>query len=163
MSAKVTNKDIVLLGHGSYEGGATNTRLPENIDLYILQPLGYTLKTGVAKALIDQTEIKTLALRCGGDDPFPIIVNAPFVEYKGGNLVPDFTLYNLGELKEWGRQTIGNKTNVVTVDGPTLLSKLIKTDAKILEALKKLLKDEKLKLYWSACANQVSGYTASLV
>lgn len=54
MSVQVTNKDLVLLGYGGYSGGAHNMKLPENIDLYILPPVGYTLMTDVAAALIQQ-------------------------------------------------------------------------------------------------------------
>ncbi|MES2574649.1 MAG: hypothetical protein V4572_06885 [Bacteroidota bacterium] len=160
MSIQVTNKDLVLLGHGSYGGGTTNTTLPVEIDLYILQPVGYTLMTDVASALIQQREIRQIRLRHDGrGNDF---IDPPIAKYLGGTLAPNFTLYNLGSLSEWGKTIIGNKKNVVTVDRDTLLSELIKSDPKINEALKQLPKGEKLKLYWSACANQVSGYTASL-
>ncbi|WP_428231398.1 putative adhesin [Flavobacterium sp.] len=161
MSVQVTNKDLVLLGHGSYPGGATNTRLPLNIDLYLLPPVGYTLTTGVASALIQQVEIKKIKLSNNGTSVE--IIEPPFVIYSGGTDAPNLTLYNLGDLSQWGTQTIGQKENVVTVSKDTLLSVLIESNEKIKEALKNLPKGEKLKLYWSACANQVSGYTASLV
>lgn len=160
MSVQVTNKDIVLLGHGSYPGGDTHTKLPENINLYLLPPVGYSLKTGLAETLIDQNEIEQITLRYDGGNPK--IIDAPFVEYVGGSNVPNFTLYNLGDLSEWGKKTIGDKKNVVTVSDDTLLSVLIESNPTILAALKKLPEGEKLKLYWSACANQVRGYTASL-
>ncbi len=51
---------------------------------------------------------------------------------------------------------------MVTVEQDTLLSDLLTSNVKIKEAISKLGKGEKLKLYWSACANQVSGYWASL-
>lgn len=162
MSVQVTNKDIVLLGHGSYPGGATNTKLPDNIDLYIIQPIGYILMTDVASALIQQEEIKKIKLsHTGGTDK--ITDDVPFVEYLGGNIAPDLSLYDLGkELTPWANGTIGEKKNVVTVSKTTLLSKLIETDPKILAALKILPEGKKLKLYWSACASQVDGFTASL-
>lgn len=160
MSVQVTDKDIVLFGHGSYEGGAIHMQLPHNIDLYVLQPIGYSLKAGVAKALIDQELIQILALRFGNSSPTDILV--PFVKYSGGSLAPNFILYNLGELSEWGKKTIGDKENVVTVNEDTLLSELISNNEKIQSAIKSLPEGEKLKLYWSACANQISGYTAGL-
>lgn len=161
MSVQVTNSDIVLLGHGSYAGGATNTKLPVNVDLYVLQPVGYTLTTDVAAALIQQTKINQLILHHdngSGDTP----IDAPVAVYKGGNLAPDLTLYNLGDLAGWGNTIIGTKTNVVTVNAPTLLSKLLATDPKIAAAISKLPKGQNLKIYWSACASQVSGNRASL-
>ncbi|AXG71055.1 hypothetical protein KORDIASMS9_03310 [Kordia sp. SMS9] len=161
MSVQVTNKDLVLLGHGSYSGGATNTMLPENIDLYILQPIGYTLMTDVASAMINQVLINTLTLHHDNSSGTSTI-EAPTAVYRGGNLAPNLTLYDLGSLSDWGKRTIGDKTNVVTVSTATLLSELIKHDEKIQEAVKQLAKGEKLKLYWSACANQVSGNYASL-
>lgn len=161
MSVKVTNDDLVLLGHGSYPGGAANTRLPKEIDLYILPPLGYTLMTDVAEALIQQREIRTITLHHSNGSGNTII-DVPFVEYLGGTDAPDLTLYNLGSLEDWGIRTIGTKQNVVTVSETTLLSQLFKSNAKVADALTKLPKGEKLKLYWSACANQVSGNTASL-
>lgn len=160
MSVQVTDRDIVLLGHGSYSGGANNFKLPASIDLYILPPIGYSLKTDAASALIQQFKIEKLKLN--HDGVFVSVIDPPVAVYKGGNLAPDLTLYDLGSLTEWGKKTIGSKKNVVTVDRATLLSELIKSNAKIIEALKKLPQGEKLKLYWSACANQVSGYTAGL-
>ena len=161
MSVQVTNKDIVLLGHGSYAGGATNTKLPTNIDFYVLPPVGYTLKTDVAEALIHQQEIKKLVLHHdnGSGDT---TIEPPMAVYKGGENAPNLKLYDLGSLSDWGRQTIGARTNVVTVGEPTLLSDLLKSDQKIKEAIKQLPPGGKLKLYWSACASQVRGNSASL-
>lgn len=161
MSVQVTNKDIVLLGHGSYAGGATNTKLPVNIDLYVLQPVGYTLMTDVAEAMIQQVVIDKLTLHHdnGSGDT---TIDPPMGIYKGGTDAPDFTLYDLGSLSDWGKKVIGQKSNVVTVNKPMLLSELLKSDAKIIEAVKQLPVNGKLKLYWSACASQVSGNNASL-
>jgi len=161
MSVQVTNKDVVLLGHGSYAGGAMNTKLPENIDLYILQPVGYTLLTDVASALINQYLISKLVLHHDNGSGSTEI-DPPMAIYKGGENAPNLKLYDLGSLTDWGRVTIGDKKNVVTVNNPTLLSELIKTNEKIQEAIHDLPKGEKLKLYWSACASQVSGNSASL-
>lgn len=161
MSVQVTNSDIVLLGHGSYAGGATNAKLPANIDLYILQPVGYTLMTDAAAALINQTKIDQLTLHHAngsGDTKMDVPVNI----YKGGSLAPDLTLYDLDSLATWGAGVIGTKTNVVTVNAATLLSKLLVTDPKIAAAIGKLPKGQNLKVYWSACLSQVSGNSASL-
>lgn len=166
MSVKVTDKDIVLLGHGSYQGGADNFKLPERIDLYILQPVGYSLTTDVANALINQKLIEKLKLHHvenGHEIPLdPSVIDTPIAVFYGGNLAPDLILYDLGDLSEWGKKTIGDKKNVVTVKEQTPLSQLIATNEKINIALKMLPEGERLKLYWSACANQVSGYYASL-
>lgn len=160
MSVQVTDNDIVFFGHGSYQGGGKNMRLPQNIDLYILQPVGYTLKTEVASALIQQSEIKKLTLHYNDSNSIP--VEPPFAVYTGGSFAPDFTLYEFGSLIEWGKMTIGDKKNVVTVNQDTLQSELIISDVKIREAMKKLPKGKKLKLYWSACANQVREHYVSL-
>ncbi len=161
MSVRVTNKDLVLLGHGSYSGGAEHTRLPENVDFYLLPPVGYTLKTDVAEALIAQEEITQLMLHHdnGRGDT---LIEVPTAVYKAGELAPNLTLYNLGSLTEWGRRAIGDKQNVVTVDQATKLSELIASNEKIQQALKDLPEGETLKLYWSACAAQVSGNSAEL-
>ncbi|MBF4507269.1 hypothetical protein IRZ83_11350 [Flavobacterium sp. JLP] len=161
MSVQVTNKDVVLLGHGSYSGGVNNTTLPANIDLYLLPPVGYILMTDLAAALISQTKIDKIKLNHDGGSPE--IVDAPFAIYRGGGAAPNLTLYNLGDLVPWGEKTIADKKNVVTVSKTTLLSELIQSDPKILAALKILSKGEKLKLFWSACASQVDGNTASLI
>lgn len=159
MSVKVTDKDIVLLGHGSYDGGVQNFKLPDNINLYVLQPVGYSLMTGAASALIQQTEIKTLVLHGGGKTT---TVSAPIAVYNGGQNAPNLKLYDLGDLVDWGKQTIGAKQNVVTVAQTISISDLINSDVKIKAALKALSIGQKLNIYWSACANQVSGYYASL-
>lgn len=162
MSVQVTNKDLVLLGHGSYPGGATNTKLPSNVDLYILQPVGYSLLTTVASELIDQERIDQLELHHENDSGTSIIEPAIGI-YKGGESTPNLTLYNLGGLEQWGVETIGDKQNVVTVNETTLLSELLTSNTKILDAINKLAKDETLKLYWSACLYQTSENYASLV
>jgi len=161
MSVKVTNKDIVLLGHGSYQGGAKSIILPEKVDLYILPPIGYTLKTDVAAALIRQNEIDKLVLHHinGSGDT---TVEPPIAFYKGGFQAPDLTLYNLGDLSDWGRYVVGDRSNVVTVDRPTKLSDILSDNTKIQDAIWYLPENEKLRLYWSACASQVSGNSASL-
>lgn len=161
MSIRVTAKDLVLLGHGGYEGGAVNTKLPKNIDLYILQPIGYTLTTEVASALINQKKIDKLILHHDNNSGNKAI-NPPTVVFKGGEYAPDLKLYDLGSELDWGNQTIGQRKNVVTVDKETSLSELIKTNAKIKKAIEQLSGDEKLNLYWSACASQVSGNRCSL-
>lgn len=89
-------------------------------------------------------------------------IDAPMAIYKGGTTAPDFTLYDLGSLSAWGKQIIGNRENIITVNATTLLPQLIISDVKIREAIKRLPKNEKLKLYWSVCANLVSGYSAGL-
>jgi len=160
MSVKVTNKDIVLLGHVSHEGGSRNTRLPANIDLYLLPPPGYNLMINLAAALIDQMEIRQIRLSRDGNPA--TIIDVPFVEYLGDTDAPDLILQDLDALSGWGKRAIGDKKNVVTVGRATSLSELIASDPKILAALKELPNGEKLKLYWSACSNQISGYTAGL-
>jgi len=157
MSVRVTNEDIVLLGHGSYQGGAKNFKLPENIDLYVSSPIGYVLMTDVAKALIQQREINKLVLYY--DKITSGEIEPAVAVYRGGKLAPDLILHDLGDLTKWGKDTIGDKKNVVTVEKDTLLSELIQSNEKIKEASKG---GRKLKLYWSACASQVSEYSASL-
>jgi len=161
MSVLVTNSDLVMLGHGSYAGGAKNFKLPDNIMLYVLPPVGYTLRTDVAEAMIQQRQINQLSLH-HDNGRGNTTIEPPSAIYEGGKLAPDLTLYDLGSLSDWGRGVIGQRTNVITVSQPTLLSQLIQSDGKINEALKRLSLDSKLKLYWSACASQVSGNSASL-
>ena len=161
MSVHVSDKDIVLLGHGSYSGGAKNFMLPDTIDLYVLQPVGYTLITDVAAAMITQQLITKLLLHHanGSGDT---LIDPPMAVYKGGELAPALKLYDLGELTPWGKKVIGNKKNVVTVSATISLSDLITTNSKIRKALDDLPSGEKLKLYWSACASQIGGNSASL-
>jgi len=159
MTVKVTDSDLILLGHGSYHGGADNITLPPNIDLYILQPVGYTLYTDVAEALIDQETITQLKLV--HTDGESTLFDAPASMCYGGKLAPNLTLYPLGELEEWGRNAIGSKTNVVTVNTTTSLADLLESD-EIISAKRRLASGKNLKLYWSACANQISGYSAQL-
>lgn len=161
MSVRVTDKDIVLLGHGSYAGGVDNIKLPERIDLVVLAPLGYTLKTDVAEAMIDQRLIRYLMLHHRGGSTE--IIETPVAVYKGGEKAPNLKLYDLGSLSDWGRCTIGNKRNVVTVQKLTSLSDLIADNSKIRKALNELPQGKRLTLYWSACAAQISGNSASLV
>ncbi|WP_029275941.1 putative adhesin [Pedobacter borealis] len=161
MSIQTTDRDLVLLGHGSYSGGAVNIKLPENIDLYILQPIGYTLTTNVASSLIKQVKIDKLTLHhdnnSGNSTIYP-----PTIVFKGGENAPNLKLYDLGSLSDWGNQTIGQRMNVVTVNKETSLSELIETNVRIKKAIEQLSKNEKLNLYWSACASQISGNRCDL-
>ncbi|MCL3782231.1 hypothetical protein EMN47_17725 [Prolixibacteraceae bacterium JC049] len=161
MSVQVTNNDLVLLGHGSYQGGAKNVLLPDNVDLYVLQPVGYTLTTTVAAALIRQEEINRLRLLHDGGRG-NTTVHPPMAIYKGGELAPDLILHDLGNLAKWGAETIADKENVITVNRSILLSEIIKTNNKIKRVVDLLGKGERLKLYWSACACQISGNRADL-
>ncbi|KPC52578.1 putative adhesin [Amantichitinum ursilacus] len=166
MAIQVSNQDIVALGHGSYEGGAKNFTLPAGVDLYILQPVGYTLTTGVAEALIGQRAIDKLYLshwQQGTKKWGPATEWEPSPALPGGSLAPDLTLYPLGDLADWGKKTIGGRTNVVLTDQQISLSELLKTNAAIQAAIKaQVAKGGKLKLYWSACAAQISGSRAHI-
>ncbi len=161
MTIKVTNNDVVLLGHGSYLGGADNFNLPPEVELYILQPAGYTLECGVAAALIRQESIAKLVLHhANGSGNSDWVPAAP---YRDGALAPDLILHNLESLADWGRQVIGPRLNVVTVDRDIRLSELLGGNHAIRAAIAREVKaGRKLRLFWSACANQVSGNVARL-
>jgi hypothetical protein len=144
MTIQVTNADKVLLGHGSYLGGAQNFELPKGFELIILQPVGYTLGVDVAQKLIAQQAIDHLVLKHdnGSGDS---VWNLPGATYQGGNLAPNLVLHDLA-----GTAVVGSSAaNVVLVRTDTSLSDLVKT-----------LKPT--RLFWCACANQVNGNRARL-
>lgn len=161
MTIQVNDKDIVFLGHGSYQGGAKNFALPNGVELYLMQPVGYTMTLAVAEALIGQQPIGKLRLKHdngSGDADWE-----PAAPIQGGNLAPDLILHDLGSLRSWGQGVIGNRGNVVTVTGDTLLSALLAGNAAVKNAIKEQQSQgKKLRLFWSACANQVSGNVLTL-
>lgn len=144
MTIQVTNADRVLLGHGSYEGGATNFTLPQGFELIVLQPVGYTLGVDVAERLIAQRSIDKLVLKHdngSGDSNWTV----PGATYKGGGSAPDLVLHDLAGTAVQG----STAANVVLVNSDTRLSDLVK-------------KLGPARLFWCACANQVSGNRAYL-
>ncbi len=141
---EVTNADCVLLGHGSYEGGVSNFTLPQGYELIILQPVGYTLGVDVARQLIAQKPIEELVLKHdngSGDERWPV----PAATYRGGDNAPDLILHDLGGTEVQG----STAANVV----------LVKSDTRLSELVKKL---SPTRLFWCACAAQVSGNRARL-
>ncbi|GEM_PF-2821323 len=157
MSVCVSLQDLILFGHGSYKGGTTLFKLPANIELYILQPIGSALRLAVVQYLIKGHTIEKLGLYKDGNDKEINLIEVPTAVYKPGEDAPDLVLNHLGKQEEIGRQFIGKNTHVVTVNQSIKLSELIKTDEKIKSAIAKLPKNGVLKLYWAACASQEEG------
>jgi hypothetical protein len=160
MSIQVTDSDIVLLGHGTYKGGAQNFKLPDGVELYIVQPVGYTLMTTVAEALIGQQAIAAIKLHHKDSTPPDAWLPEPLA---GGAMAPDLILHDLDTLAKWGQKTIGARRNVVTVDHDTRLSELLSGNAAIKAAIKAQTdKGKKLRVFWSACAAQIDGPWADM-
>lgn len=144
MSVQANGNDKILLGHGSYEGGVSPFSLPAGFELIILQPVGYTLTVGVAERLISQAPIDKVVLRhASGGAPSDWAV--PAAIYRGGDNVPDLVLYDLAGTPVQG----SNAANVVRVNMDTPLSQLVRTLSPG-------------RLFWCACASQVSGNGAYL-
>jgi hypothetical protein len=161
MTIQVSNSDFILLGHGSYGGGAEICVLPSRIELIILPPLGYSLMTDVAEYLVLQKKIEQLFLHYDNYNGAASITS-PMIHYMPGDYVPNLKLYDLGDLAHWGRNLIGDRQNVITVHKEKNLSEILTSDEKISSAKESLKSEANLKVYWSACANQVSGCWASL-
>ena len=143
--------DLVLLGHGSYPGGAKNFTLPANIDLQILQPVGYTLTTDVPENLLGAKSISKLVLH--HDNGTSDWVPADLLH--GGSGAPDLTLYPLGTLAGWGDTVTRGHTNVLQVTSPTLLSALL-AQTTVTNRVKALPGGQHLRIIWMACTNQIS-------
>ena len=100
MVVQTTQNDVIFLGHGSYQGGGKEQfQLPDNVDLYLLQPIGAKLRVSLACNLIQQKPIKKLTFHRDGSPDSDISKDFPIV-FKGGATMPDLILHDLGSLRE---------------------------------------------------------------
>lgn len=154
MAVQITPNDLIMLGHGTYEGGAANFVLPDNVELHVLQPVGTCLRVALAQQLISGAAVATLWLMDGQRRIEDLTaLGFPHV-YSAGVRVPELTLYGLGSAAQYF-QNPGQGMQVLTVAQPTSLQALLAlpgTQARIDERKRQ---GHPLRVFWLACANQL--------
>jgi hypothetical protein len=158
MPIRTTANDVILVGHGSYQGGAVNFQLPAHVELHLLQPVGAAMTDGPVKALVGQRPIDRLILwQTGtGADRFDDLPKRgiPTV-YSGPTQVPDLVLHDLGDLKTLVQSAIAKGPNhVIMVTKDTRLSQVM-----VMPDIQKLIAaagaaGSRLRVFWAACAVQ---------
>ena len=164
MVVQTTQNDVVFLGHGSYQGGGKEQfQLPDNVDLYLLQPIGAKLRVSLACDLIQQKPIKKLTFHRDGSPDSDISKDFPIV-FKGGATVPDLILHDLGSLRESLTNLLpqGPHHTILVSEDTTLSALLGRSDVmELIEANKQCGKH--LRIFWSACASQTEPSETSVV
>jgi len=159
MPITTTSNDIILAGHGSYEGGAAQFTVPAGIDLYLLQPVGSGLTDGPVLALVGNKPIDRLVLRTSITLVSDLQPTGMPQVIKAGEKAPNLVLHDLSTLKKLVQDAIPKgATNVVLVSQDARLQDLLNSDA-----VQKQVKSNAAKrpgtntrVFWAACANQDS-------
>lgn len=153
--------DVLLLGHGSYQGAKKMTTLPAGVELWVLQPVGTIMTDGPIHALIRMKPIDRLILYSGVKTSIPEITDlggAGFPKvYNPGDTVPDMILHDLDKLKSSIGRVVKEAgkhqalPHIITVDNDTSLSSLLgsKDVKKWLTGRKQTGKN--LRVFWAAC------------
>ncbi|NHZ33338.1 putative adhesin [Massilia rubra] len=157
MPITTSSTDLILAGHGSYEGGADNFVMPANVDFYLLQPVGTGLTDGPALALVGNKPIDRLVLRTSITAVTDLQPMGMPKVFKAGEMAPNLVLHDLADLKTAVQAAIPKgATNVIMVGKDTKLQDLLKTDAvqKLIKANTARQPGSKTRVFWAACANQ---------
>lgn len=156
MTLQANKDDIILLGHGGYEGGVDNFTLPAGLDLYILGPVGAVLQVAAAKLLIDAREIKKLVLDTHGKKSTLMPDNQFPHKYCAGQSAPNLWLSSLGPANDPIRTHLltGNVLVPELVDAKTELADLVKLPAVASKAAEAAKVGKSVRMFWAACATQ---------
>lgn len=154
MAVQINPDDIVLLGHGTYEGGAANFPLPAGIELHVLQPVGTRLRVSLARKLVAGQAVPTLWLMDGDRRVEDLgALGFPHV-YANGENVPQLTLYPLGDVAaEFSGASRGMEVGMV--DRPTSLQELLGKGLIQARIKEQRAQGKALRVFWLACANQL--------
>ncbi|NHZ93147.1 hypothetical protein F2P45_29665 [Massilia sp. CCM 8733] len=159
MPVTTSSNDVILAGHGSYEGGADNFVMPANVDFYLLQPVGTGLTDGPVLALVGCKPIDRLVLRTSVTAVSDLQPMGMPKIFRAGERAPNLVLYDLGSLKSTVQAAIPRgASNVVMVAKDTKLQDLLKSDAvqKVIKANTAKQTGARTRVFWAACANQDS-------
>lgn len=150
-----TKDDVILVGHGTYLGGAATFILPPGMELHITQPVGSALTVGAAGVLLANKTVDRAVLVQPSKkyDDFANLGLAAGTVYKAGDRAPNLVLHDLGALKA-SLQDLAKLGggHVVYVSADTLLADMLKNDATVKSALALAVQAKKtLRVYWAAC------------
>jgi len=154
MPITTTPNDVILVGHGTYQGGANNFTLPAGVDLWMLQPVGSAVTDGPVTALVGNTPIDRLILRQsnGAWDDFRTL-GLPNVIH-GGQQAPNLILHDLGDLKPLVQAAIARGPNhvIMVTQDTTLQTLLARPDVqRLIQA--HLASRSALRVFWAACTH----------
>lgn len=155
MPIQTNSNDVVLAGHGSYQGGVQNFQLPPNVDLYLLETVGIGLAVVTGMALVGNKPIDRMVAVFPTrqiQDLYNVVPNI----YKSGDLAPNLVLHNLGPQapQMLGAVPAGAK-NVFTVTADTTLQNLLqRPDVVACIAAQHAITKTNVRVFWAACATQ---------
>ncbi|MEO7496301.1 MAG: putative adhesin [Massilia sp.] len=158
--------DIILAGHGSYEGDDSFI-LPDSVELHLLAPMGAGLLDGPVTALVGNWQIDRLALQKPSNEVLDLYpLNVPTV-IGGGQRSPNLILEGLGFARAFVMAAVPRgASNVFTVDADTTLADLLaRADvATTIDAFRTLRPKERVKIFWAAYGGRhAHSATASVV
>jgi hypothetical protein len=156
MPITTTSNDIIVAGHGSYDGGAANFTLPPHVDLYLILPVGYGLTDGPVTALVGRRPIDRLAIVAPTAVTDLQPMGMPTV-FRAGGSAPNLTLYDLGDERTAVTGALPTHAdNVFMVSSPTKLQDLLnRADVKQrIAASLAAQPGANVRLFWAGCAIQ---------
>lgn len=150
-----TKDDIILLGHGTYLGGADTFKLPEGVELHITQPVGSALRIDAAGVLLANRAVDRAVLVQPSFkyDDFAALGLGNGTVYKPGERAPNLLLHDLGAQKARLQALAGQgHSQVVYVSKDTLLASILGSDATVKQRIADAVKaNTVVKIYWAAC------------
>jgi hypothetical protein len=155
MPIQTNNNDVILAGHGTYQGGAQNFQLPANVDLYLLETAGVGLAVVTGMAVLGNKPIDRMVAVFSNQITQDLCNIVPNV-YTGGSMAPNLILHNLGQqsAQMLGAVPAGAK-NVFTVNADTTLSNLLnRADVAAYIAAQHSITGKNVRVFWAACAIQ---------
>ncbi len=157
MPITTTPNDVILTGHGSYQGGAAICPLPAHVELHLLQPVGSALTETVVNALVGNLPIDRLIVEHNASGTKTVDdlsrMGIPQV-YTGPTNVPNLVLHDLADLKASTQAAVVKGPNhVVMVSKDTVLSDLL-----LLPDIQQLIRvhtaaNTNLRIFWAACTS----------
>ncbi|MDH0648574.1 hypothetical protein N5D31_17350 [Pseudomonas sp. GD03867] len=147
--------DLILVGHGTYLGGADTFVLPAGVELHITQPVGSALTVGAAGVLLANKAVDRAVLVQPSKqfDDFATLGLGSGTVYKPGERAPNLLLHDLGTLKP-ALQKLATQgaSHVVYVGADTLLADVLAKDPTVKPLIAAAVQAKKvLKVYWAAC------------
>lgn len=162
-------KDLILVGHGTYLGGADTFVLPQGVELHLTQPVGSALIIGAAAVLLTNTVVDRAVLvrqpprfdKKGaqvapagkGWDDFATLQIGNGTVYHPGDRAPNLVLHDLGEDKATLQDIAQHgHSHVVYVGADSHLSDILANDPTVKSLIKAAVDSKQvLRVVWAAC------------
>ncbi|WP_176078984.1 putative adhesin [Paraburkholderia tuberum] len=151
-----TKDDAIIVGHGTYRGGAATFTVPAGVELHISQTVGSAMTVSAAGMLLSNTPVNRGALihPPKGYDDFAAL--GLVTVYAAGAKAPNLILHDIGAqagaINGWAAK--GNSA-VVLVNADALLADLLTSNPIVTGRVKAAVSAGKtVRVFWAACAVQ---------